>query len=366
MKTSALIKGIAMTALLLTVTAQAFAASLTIDCNYPSNVKLYELDSFSVTFLYQDGNNISMVSPDSFTSSNKNVAAINGNMVQLKKAGTVTLTATYNKCKATAKITVRGQLAFSGPASVAAKKTAKYTATMRENKVSDPNHTKLSWKVSDTKLATIDKNGTLTAKAAGTVTITATFKSKMGTFTATKTVKITGAAESVKSLAISGAATLVQEQNPVTYKLTATYSDGKKKTVSGTWKVSNTKLATVDKNGKLTPKGIGTVKLTATFGGKSATKSIKIECPSMKSVKISGAASVKVGKGSSYKLIGTLTNGKSAGQTPNATWKSSNTKIATISSDGYLVAKAAGKVTITGTYKSKNTHTAKKTVTIKK
>lgn len=353
---SALLKRAALLALLTLTATSIFGAKLTIYVASP----LFVGDSGYVDGFY-DGHYVTL---SSVKSSNTKVISISGGVPKAVGAGTATITGVYNGVTGTAKITVKYPLAISGAASVASGKAVTYTATMQGNKISDPNHTKLSWKVSNTKIATIDsKTGKLTGKAAGTVTVTATFKSRSGTFTTSKSVKITVA---VKSLAITGAAKLIRGSKASAYKATATYSNGKKGTVTPTWKVSNTKLAKVDKNGNLSPLGVGKVKLTATFEGKSVSKTITIEAEHMKSVKISGAGNVKVGQSTRYKLLGTLTNGQSAGETPNATWKSSNTKIATIDKNGKLVAKAAGKVTITGTYKSKKTHTAKITVTIKK
>ena len=302
------------------------------------------------------------VSAASLKTSNPKVFTVGDqNLLTFTGVGTATLTAYFEGLSVSKKITVQAApFAISGAASVYTGKTATYKATLKGSAVSG---SKLTWKVSNSKLASIDKNGKLTAKAAGEVKITATYKST-STYTATKTVKISAP---VKSLKITGAAKLVSGAKASAYKLTATYTNGKKGTVAGTWKVSNTKLAKVDKNGNVTPLAEGKVTLTATFGGKSAILKITIEEVHMKSVSISGVASVKVGKSAQYKLLGKLTNGQSAGQTPNASWKSSNTKIATIDKNGKLTAKAAGKVTITGTYKSKNkSHTSKKTITITK
>lgn len=120
-------------------------------------------------------------------------------------------------------------------------------------------------------------------------------------------------------------------------------------TVSGaqgkvTYMSSNTSVATVSTKGKVTAKGVGTVKITvkaaATSSYKAATKTITIKV-------VKAAQKITVSAGTkSLKVKGTTTVSVS-GAKGKVTYKSSNTKVATVSSKGKITAKAAGTATIT-------------------
>ena len=106
-----------------------------------------------------------------------------------------------------------------------------------------------------------------------------------------------------------------------------------------TWKSSNTKVAAVNSKGVVTAKAKGTAVITASCGEYKVTCKITVKNPSLKLTKSS--ATVKVGK----------TTKISAKATPSGkiTYKSSNTKIATVSSKGIVKGKKKGTAKITVT-----------------
>ena len=106
-----------------------------------------------------------------------------------------------------------------------------------------------------------------------------------------------------------------------------------------TWKSSNTKVAAVNSKGVVTAKAKGTAVITASCGEYKATCKITVKNPSLKLTKTS--ATVKVGK----------TTKISAKATPSGkvTYKSSNSKIATVSSKGVVKGKKKGTAKITVT-----------------
>lgn len=117
------------------------------------------------------------------------VVATNGNTYTLKgvKAGTSTITATVNGIKATCTVTVTDtSVALSGTASVAVGSTTIIKATVV------PSTATVTWKISDTKLATIKSDGlncTVTGVKAGSVVLTATGNNGK---TANLTITVTG------------------------------------------------------------------------------------------------------------------------------------------------------------------------------
>ena len=112
-----------------------------------------------------------------------------------------------------------------------------------------------------------------------------------------------------------------------------------------TWSTSNSKYATVDKNGTVAVNkkaGGKTVTITATAkdgSKKKASIKIKIAKGEVKKIKITGKKTVNAGKTLSLKAKVTATKGANK----KLKWTSSNTKYATVSSSGKVKALKAGK-----------------------
>ena len=104
-----------------------------------------------------------------------------------------------------------------------------------------------------------------------------------------------------------------------------------------TWTSSNTKVATVA-DGKVTAKAAGTAKITAAVGGKTATYTVTVKKPSISAT----VGKVYVGKTAKVQV-------KKYGTTAKVSFKSSNTKIATVNKSGVVTGKKAGTVKITVT-----------------
>ena len=123
---------------------------------------------------------------------------------------------------------------------------------------------------SDAKVAKVSSKGKITAVKKGTATIT--IKSTDGKIQST--CKVTVKEVLVTKVTLNKTKVSLYVGNSVTLKATVSPKNATKKTVS--WKSSNTKIATVSSSGKVTTKGTGTCKITATAGGKSITSSIKV------------------------------------------------------------------------------------------
>ena len=131
-----------------------------------------------------------------------------------------------------------------------------------------------TYKSSDTNIATVDAKGDVKGIADGTATITATYTYRNGkTVTATYNVTVKFPVPVINfaktEIKTDGTATVA---NTITIK--NEYADGKI-----TYKSSDTKIATVDKNGIITAKGDGTTKITVTYtynNGKKVSKSFTV------------------------------------------------------------------------------------------
>ncbi len=138
-----------------------------------------------------------------------------------------------------------------------------------EVKPSYADNKNLTWKSSDEKVATVDKNGKVTAVANGTVTITATSADGKHTATATITVKI--APEKLTLEAEKTTLTKIGDSLQITAKVEP--DNAYKKLI---WKSSDEKVAIVDADGKVTAVGTGTATITATTEDGKLTESVTI------------------------------------------------------------------------------------------
>lgn len=237
----------------------------------------------------------------SWKSSNEKVATVVNGKVTAIGEGEATITATAGNYSAECKVTVYI------PATVTPQPTPQVTSVPSAVKVtgisvkstlstkiaagkkvqlkatiapSNAANKAVKWTTSNPKVATVSSKGVVTFKKnAGGKKVTITAIAKDGSKKSNK-ITLTCMKGSVKSIKLSGKTTL---KSGKTTKLKAKVTTQKgKSNKSVVWSSSNTKLATVDKNGKVKAvKGKkGTVKITAkaTDGsGKKATIKIKIK-----------------------------------------------------------------------------------------
>ena len=127
---------------------------------------------------------------------------------------------------------------------------------------------------------------------------------------------------------------------------------------SVTWSSSNKKIASVSKKGKVTAKKTGTVTITAKAKGNarvSAKCKIKVYQAAEKITLNYSNRTMYAGDTLTLKV----TSVKPSGALKNVTWKSSNSKVATVTASGKVTAKEAGTVTITAKDKGNSKATAK-------
>ena len=138
-------------------------------------------------------------------------------------------------------------------------------ATIKPSSMSD---SKLTWSSSNKKVATVSSKGIVTAKKAGTTTITA--KSSNGK-KATCKITVKGNANKSGVKLDKSEATIVKDKK---LTLKATVTGGGK---ISSWKSSDTTVATVSKSGVVTAKKAGTATITVkTKGGSTAKAVIKV------------------------------------------------------------------------------------------
>ncbi len=305
-----------------------------------------------------------------WTTSDKNIATVEADSnsrastVTFLKAGEVTITAKAadgTGAKANDKVTItvtnkNPKVTITGPKQVASGKKILLSA----------GNTNVTWKSSDESIATVNAKGQVSAKkTTGEVTITATAVAgvenpKTDSYTVKVAPAVTNVDIKVNDATVTGKKVgidIIKGYNESQLDLDAAVTGIVNKTDVNddryvTWKSSNEQIATVDEDGKITPKKSGTVKITATAtdgSNKKSTVSVVIGkqvtsiTPQNDEVKVAYNKSVQLAV--NFKPM--------AASNKNVTWTSSSPDTVSVNAKGVVKAKnyagGDGYVTITAT-----------------
>ena len=180
----------------------------------------------------------------------------------------------------------------------------------------------VAWASSKPEVVTVNAQGRVSARKAGTAVITATTQSGAA---ASCRVKVNKPSLSLKSAATA------YVKSMLTLKATAKPSGAIQ------WKSSNPKVAKVNAKGQVTPKKTGITTITATCNGVSKKCKVTVRNPSLK---LKSKTAILFA-GSTYRPDIT------AKPSSKLKWKSSNAKVATVNQEGEIVGKKAGTATLT-------------------
>lgn len=212
-----------------------------------------------------------------WSSSKEAVATVDNGVVTAKKAGSAVITAKVGAVTATCKVTVR-QHVTSVKLNAKSKVLYNGKATTLKATVypSNASNKAVTWKTSNSKVATVNAKGVVTAKKPGYAYITVTTKDSKKTARCKVTVKAQKATKVTvnvkKSISLQKKGKSVNIKATVspsnTYNKTITVSNSNKKVV----KISATKI-TSGKTVKVTAlkKGSSNVKFTAADGSRKST-----------------------------------------------------------------------------------------------
>ena len=190
----------------------------------------------------------------------------------------------------------------------------------------------VTWKSSNTKVATVSSAGKVTGVKTGIVTITCTSKATGQSATCEVTVGKVNLDKSEVILEKSKTLTLTATVNPTTLE-----------DKSLVWKSSNPKVATVTSDGMVTgvKTGIATITCTSVATGLSATCKVTIGKLSL------NKSDVAIEKSKTLTLTAIVN--PTTLEDKSLVWKSSNPKVATVTSDGLVTGVKTGIATITCT-----------------
>lgn len=293
-----------------------------------------------------------------WSSSDTSVAAVSSaGVVTGKGVGTAQIAASADGHSAVATLSVTAVPVASvtvAPATVSVSlgATASLTAIAYDAGGNALSGRAVAWTSSAPQTVTVDDSGVVTARAAGSATISATSEGKSASATVT-VVPI--AVASVAVAPTSGTLTL-----GATISLTAITYDGNNNPLTGrsvVWASSAPQVAAVSTSGVVTAKSAGTATITATSEGKTGSAQITVNAPPPAPV-----SSVVVTPASSQVAIGatktlSASTRDASGNTLSGraiSWSSSNSGVAMVTSGGVVTGIAAGTATITATSEGKS------------
>ena len=317
-----------------------------------------------------------------------NITTDNYYQIQLKalKVGSTTLTGEFEGFKRTFNVYVEGFYIDEPVGSDGTTKTIEMTLDEKTRKINtvayddvdglglidNPN---ISWGVDKGSVLSV-KDGVITAKSAGTATVTGTYSTKDWGHTTTDSVKVivttTGG-----SIDLGDASTKVKVGGTTKVTPTVSYNGETVKDATVTWSSSDDSVATVDAStGTITgvKKGTATITAECTYNNKTFSSTIDVDVVYDGLFIAKEQSEVNLTQGGTQEIVwqlldmGTYKGGKTgsgtAGYNGNSsvTWASNDTDIATVDEYGVITAGSKnGTTTVTAKYNS-TTYTINVTV----
>jgi uncharacterized protein YjdB len=351
--------------------SQVSAAILTSISVQPNNATYAKGTSqqFTVTGSYSDGTTENLTGLTTWQSSNPSVVNIStSGLATGVGIGSATVTATAGGQSATT-----GAIQISAPAlssinitpgnpSIAAGTTQQFTAIGTFSDATTEDLTdQVVWASSTPSVATINQYGVAESGTAGSTQIFASYE---GVTASTGTVQVTGA--SLTGFTISPTTGSVAKGTTQQFTASGTFSDGTTENLTSqvNWSTSDSTILTINSAGLATGVGTGSASVSATIDGQTmSTSAFSVTPATLVSVAVSpAAASITKGSTQQYTLTGTFSDNSTQNLSGQASWSSSNTALAGISSTGLATGAAVGTTTITGQSGSQSA-TAQLTIT---
>lgn len=314
----------------------------------------------TATVYPQDADDASLT----WRSNNAKVATVEDGKITAIATGTAVITVTSNDGSniiATCQVTVipkrvKSIIINEGHVSIERTKTAQLSVTIQPEDAGDKS---VAWSSGNSKVATVDGSGLVTAVAAGTAIIRATTNDGSN-LTAECQVTVTP----LKATGISIDRTEATLERDATLQLTATVTpdDADDRTV--TWSSADSGIARVDGAGLVTAVSVGTTTITATTGdgtGLTASCTVTVTPKTVQSITMDEEA-LNLERGETTRLTVVVT--PQDADDVSVTWRSNNSSVATVDDGGRVTAIEVGTAVITATTNDGSGLSAKCTVTV--
>lgn len=326
------------------------------------NVKLGNDLNYSLVAAKSGSADEDVTDDATWTTSNSLVATVDDGNIKLLAPGETTITARYKGRTDTVKLTVTSpykSLTIKNDANpdwnnllefTVGDGTKLLTATGQTTSGGTETLDDAVWTTSSAAIATVD-GGIVTPVAAGTATITATY---LGV-SATATVVVRPAYEALRITPKEDQHLTLQDA-PVAFKAEVLKGSilPNNVTAIATWTSSNLFVATVSSSGVVTPKGVGSTVIKATYLGNSQQVNVTVY-PTITTMTVAkDAIDAFVDDAVTLPKISATSIADETVDVSNlVVWSSSDTTIID-KTDGKWKAKKAGTVTLTGTTQGKS------------
>jgi uncharacterized protein YjdB len=221
-------------------------------------------------------------------------------------------------------------------------------------KITTGNLSDFSCSSSDESVAIVDSSGIITAQSAGTCNIYARYNNINSEYTtAIIPVRVAAPEKVITGITVNPTAYSMEPGDILNITATANYSDGSTSdvTTDATYRSSNRKVATVDSSGVVTGVGPGFASITVKYSGFTAYVNIEVVAVPVTSITLnSNDCIISVGLTYPIEVTAYYSDGSSKTVTSDASYKTSNRKVATVSSSGVITGIKPGTAVITVKY----------------
>lgn len=285
-----------------------------------------------------------------WSSSDESIAKISqdGTITALTRGKTTITATTENGTTASCDVTVTREIGsvILDKSSISLDKgeSTKITATIPTDTDGDKT---ISWTTSDSSVATVSNDGTVTAVDRGEAIITAT------TANGKKAICAVNVSVKLKSIAFEGNITEktfnlgVDQSNEMQLNVIYDPEDADVDKSTLEWSSSNTSVVTVN-DGLVTAKGKGDATVTAKIDGKMITCNVHVRIPIL-SIEIKDKVNLTYGEEEKLAVTYTTYNNMETTDDKTIKWETSDKNIVQVSTDGTITTKGPGKATITAT-----------------
>jgi len=309
-----------------------------------------ETEQLTATGNFSDGSVQNLTQSATWTSSGSAVASVSAAGIAVANAiGTISITASYGSMTGSASLTVRSPAVVAlniVPASLSISMGTSrqlHVVASLSNGTSPDVTGNVAWSSSQSGIATVTQQGTVTGVGKGASQLSATYQG----VTATATVAVGPPALLGINVTPNPSSLPLGESEQFT--ATGNYSDGSLQdlTQTATWSLHGSANATMSAPGSVTTTALGTATVSATSGSVTGSASLTVTPPVVTAVSISPATlTLVLGGSGQFHAIATLSNGTTEDMTSAATWSSAQPNIASVGSAGAVTGWQIGSTTV--------------------